>query len=98
MNDLWIMYDPEDGVNFFDSEVEAVQAANERIDVYLQDEWDEGVEGIVVACVTHTAVQINRIDKSDYTEDEWDKITGGNDGWDYYCDYEILPLRLMEKT
>lgn len=51
---LYILYDPEDGLNYFDTEQDALQHARSISIEYLDgDGWSEDVEGIYVAKVIH---------------------------------------------
>ena len=50
----WVLYDQWDGVDFFATEAEALARAASLIEGYLVDEqWNEDVDGIVIARLTH---------------------------------------------
>lgn len=64
MSGQWWLYDPEDGLEEFASQEEAVQAAHCKIESYrdrLQMEWIDGVERIAVfqkVCGVRDASQV----------------------------------------
>jgi len=50
-----MVYDPCNGVDFYDTEAEAIaKAANDIDRCLVDDQWDEEVDEILVARVTHT--------------------------------------------
>ena len=85
----WMVYGPEYGVEFYATEAEAVDAAANLIDSYLDDTWSEGVEGVYVAHVTHWTEERGRIDNDD---PDWEERTGGRTDVEFYVNYEIVPV------
>lgn len=82
----WIVYDTYDGLEWFDTETAAVAHATGCIDRYLNDTWDEDIESLTVACVTHRPVQRILGRRNEMSEDDWQILTGGADvdeWWDY---------------
>jgi len=56
-NQKYFVYDPEgDRMVYFDNEEEAIEAAKEAIEGYLDiDEWHEDVVNVTMDIVTHSA-------------------------------------------
>lgn len=96
----YFVYDPErDGFEYYATEEERDEKAEDIIKLYLQDTWDEGVVNIVAGVVTHTIEQTNRVDRPECLDDE------GVDEWgvewdidtDYTCDYKLTPMNEIQK-
>lgn len=93
----WLVYDPLDGcVETFADEADALAHAALLIDQSLDDGlWDESVECIVVAKVTHTARKRILAVRSEMSEEEWaqraplhaDRLC------EELCDYEMVESR-----
>jgi hypothetical protein len=82
----WMVYDPYDGVEMFDTEEEALAQATAYIESYLEDTWNEEVEHIVVARVAARPVRHVVHRRSDMTADEWGEKVGRDDVdeiWEY---------------
>lgn len=93
MSEQWMVYLPYSGsADLFDSEQEAVDYANNSIDEYLGDEWDDTVQDILVAKVTHVAVEERLHNKEDFTQDEWNDLSRGNTHWGFLSDYSMVPV------
>lgn len=86
----WIVHDPMQmvGTEHYDTEAEALAAAASLIEAYNDgDSWDEEVEGIVVARVTHGVAKTVLGVKSEMTQEQWNDLTGGSDcdeWWDFH--------------
>ena len=91
MSDEWIVYDPETGVETFDSEEKALAYAADCIPEYLDEFWDEGVGQIVVAKVTHVCGEKRLHTREDYSPEAWDEMTYGNPEWAWISDYYMVP-------
>ena len=81
LKSLYLVYDPEEGVDFFDNKADAVSCAGKHLDGYrdcAQDEgWCDDVELLVVAeIITCT----KRIESED----------GEGDEKESYVDYELV--------
>ena len=85
----WIVYDPLDGISAFATEAEAVNEAESLIEGYLQETWDENVEGIVVARLTHYIAERNVIERDD---PRWDEVTGYRTDVERWVDYVLEPV------
>ena len=73
----YFLYDPENGFETFETKDEQWKAAEEVIEGYLDDEWDEEVEDIVCGIITRksTKCEIMKkpkiIDSNGYDEAGW---------------------------
>jgi len=78
MKKCYLVYDPEEGVDFFDNKVDAVSCAEKRLDGYkdcaLDEGWCDDVELLVVA-------EIITCTKKTEIEDGDEKVS--------YVDYEL---------
>lgn len=84
----WIVYS-DNGVDFFNTEDEAVQFARSVIEAMRDEEWPDEVENVLVAKVTHASEKTNVVTR-DMLDDEHcykGRYYPGN--FDYYCDYEM---------
>lgn len=98
MTQRYFLYDPNDGIAWFETLDAALKAAREAIEAYRPadgDSWPtEEVEALRVGMVTHSPQQVNRHPRTEAA------LPGTSDGvrdWtliDYLCDYQLLPLRL----
>lgn len=86
----YFLYSPNDGITFFKSSSDRDAHAEDEIDIYLDDTWNEEVEGVCAGMVTHTAKEFNRKEKptdpNELEEANWPH------GVDYICEYKLLPL------
>lgn len=58
----WYLYDPEDGLEEFATQDEAVMAAKMKIQTYLDgNEWIDGVERIAVFQKTHGMRDVSNV-------------------------------------
>lgn len=80
------------GIEYFDTEAEAVRWASDCIVDLLDDHWSSEVENIVVARVTHESKQTNVVTPDMLDEDrEYNGRTySGN--FDFWCDYVMAPI------
>lgn len=100
-NGNYFVYDPENGIDFYDTQEQALDAAKSAIDGYLDDGWGEGVDQIVVGVVTHESTQTNLIKREGELDEDGHDEAGeywGNPDWTYRCDYEMLPLVVAKKV
>jgi len=87
----WAVFDPYEGaLELFATETEAVECANSRIELYLDETWDEDVEGIAVVRIVHAVEQHVIARKGD---DNWDEITGFRTDVNMWCDYLLGPVQ-----
>jgi len=91
----YFLFDPEgDGFVYFESENDRDSAADDAIQGYLVDEWDEQVTGVVVGKLTGQASMVDievpqgNVDEElcDEHGEYWDP------DFDYKCSYKIQPL------
>lgn len=93
----FFVFDAMDGDHYyFKSAAERDQYAEYMIGNYMDDGWDESVEQVMAGELTHLAQQTNRVERP--PADELDETGCDREGrswqhgWEYYCDYELLPL------
>lgn len=95
MRRRYFVYDPNDGFAFFDTEEEAKSYADKAIANYLEEEWDEEVEEVVMGTITHAVQQIDKITREEAEIDE-DGVDKEGYYWDehidYRCNYSMLPI------
>lgn len=88
MSRQWFVYDPENWVDYFNTEDEALSSARDAIDSCLDESWNESVEGIIVGKVTHVTQQANVVTKDMLVDGEYGgRCYPGN--YDHYCDYVL---------
>lgn len=89
---VWFCYDDNCGIDYYDTEEEALKADADCIAEYGEEEWDEAVHNVTVGVVTHIPRQKNVVTKEMLNEDsEYNgRYYGG--GYDYWCDYEMEPV------
>ena len=92
----YFVYDPENGSEFFASEKEALDYAEETLDLYREaaqdDGWDEEV-GIVVGKITHYLEKCNVVTKKGELDEDGNDENGvywGNAEYDEIHDYRIV--------
>ena len=91
---LFFMYSPEDGMHLFETEQQAIDAANEEIENYKDSgEWEMDVTSVIVGKLTHRAKEAN-VQKPQGKLDE----EGHDEAGDYWgdcemrCDYTMQPV------
>jgi hypothetical protein len=89
----WLVWDPEEGCETFATEADALAEAASRIERFMGDSWDEEVEEVTVAKITHTAERVTEhVRTAEMTNDEWYALTGDDfasdrkpgDWWGHY--------------
>lgn len=95
----YFYYDVEgDGFAYFKSEELRDKLANEAIQNYLDDGWDEQVENVIVGTLTGKAamvdvvVPIGEIDEDEGTDEAGEYWDGD---FEYRCNYEIKPISFI---
>lgn len=102
----FFVHDPNDGTTFYRSVEDRDKAAQEAIDMYLDEGWSEGVDDIIAGEVTHHTVARNvekRPIREDFDSDEGfivaDEEFDLPSEFTYKCNYELAPLSdLGEET
>lgn len=82
----WFVSVPGDGTWAFEAEHEAIALAADSIDRFLDDTWDEDVEGIVVGYITARTMAVDTIER---TDPRWDEVTGGREDIGRWTNYEV---------
>lgn len=91
----YFVHDPDgDTFTFFADTESRDKHAEECIQYYLDDGWDEAVINVCAGEITHTACMVNKVfrvgdvdaDGIDEVGEEW------LDDWNYKCDYKLKPL------
>lgn len=92
----WVVLDPENGFSCYETQEQAIEAAQKAIDGYLDDiEWADGVEGVRVAQITHCSSQVDRVERPEAL-DEYDNDDEGlpwNQDWAYRCNYQMQAVK-----
>ena len=91
----YFLFDPlGDGFVFYKSAKDRDDDAQDTIDSYLDETWDEAVEQVWTGEITGICKQVNRedrpndIDEEGYSNDgEW-----WPDNIDYRCSYALTPI------
>ncbi|PHR58771.1 MAG: hypothetical protein COA47_10220 [Robiginitomaculum sp.] len=90
MKKKYFLYDPENGFETYETKLECEKAAEESIEYYLDDFWNESVTNLVIGVITHSAT------KTDVERQPEDQETAEEEGWDedckYRCNYKMLPI------
>jgi hypothetical protein len=91
------VYDPEvNGFAEYETQEEALKAASERINDYLDisDGWSEEVRQVVVGTITHRATKTNVCKKVGEVDEDGCDESGQEwlSEFDETCDYEMLPV------
>jgi hypothetical protein len=90
----YFVYEPDgEGFVYFGTEKERDEYAQYCIDQYLQDGWDDGVDGVVAGVMTHDVIKTNERKRPEKLDDN----NCDEDGtcwhdWDYVCNYEMRDL------
>lgn len=101
MSDLkhlsYFLYDPlGNGFELFNTIEERDKAFKECIDYYNDDGWDEEVENITAGIITHTAQQIDRVNRppeNEINEEGYDKEDDyWEPNWTYKCSYGLKEI------
>ena len=96
MKNKYFLYNPEgDGFETFETKKECELAANNAIQNYLDDGWDELVTNVVAGVITHRATQVDLENRPDNVNEDGEDEEGGwwATEWDHKCNYKILPIR-----
>jgi hypothetical protein len=95
----FLLYCPNDGFTFWETEEERNKAGEDLIQEYLVDgEWSEEVTDIFTGTVTHTAGEVDRKERVGELDDDGYDEAGeywSSSEYDYKCNYE---LRLLPTT
>ena len=91
--DNFFVYCTDFGYEVFETLNEALDAANERTQEYLDDTWNEEVTSVCVGRITHRAKMCDQVypvgeideDGLDEAGDYWDP------DWGYKCNYKMMP-------
>lgn len=91
----FFIYDPEGwGFKYYRTPEDRDAARGTIIQAYLDDGWDEGVEGVVAGEVTHICHK-TEVEKRPDQVDEDGLDADGNywaEEWDEKCNYDLIPL------
>ena len=96
MRQRYFLYDPNDGIAWFETMDACLAAAQDAIEAYRPTDGDywptEEVEALRVGMVTHSPQQVNLRPR---TEADPPGTSDDARDWmliDYLCDYELLPV------
>ena len=93
----YFVLDPEgDGITYFATEEERDAFAENCIQQYFEDRWNEDVVNVVAGIVTHSAQQVDREDRPPDNELDEDECDHSGQYWEpdceYICDYKLKPI------
>lgn len=98
----FFIYDPDGwGFRYFDSPESRDAAKSSIIHSYLDDGWDESVEQVIAGEVTHTCQKVGVELRPPAAQLNTDKCAADGTYWgdfDHRCDYDLLPLTVVEKS
>ena len=94
MKDQFFVYCNESGYECFETLDDALDAADERTQNYLEDAWSDEVTSVCVGKITHRAQMCDQVfpegeideDGLDESGEPWDP------DWEYKCNYKVLPV------
>lgn len=92
----FFVFDPNDSdFTYYRTPEDRDKGADQVIQSYLDDGWDEMVEQVVAGEMSHFCGQVGRVDRP--AESELDENQCDGEGtywgeWDYTCNYDLLPL------
>jgi hypothetical protein len=90
----FFVFDPNDSdFTYYRSAEDRDKGADQVIQSYLDDGWDEMVEQVVAGEMTHFCGQTQREDRPEVLDENDCDGEGKYWGeWDYTCNYDLLPL------
>jgi len=84
------------GFTYYKTTQERDEAANDAIQLYLDDGWSEEVESVVVGEVTGQATQVDIVQRPNDSELDEDSCDEEGQYWDsdheFMCNYKIMGL------
>ena len=95
MKDQFFVYCNESGYECFETLDDALDAANERIQGYLEDAWSDEVTSVCAGKITHRAKMCDQVFPDGEIDEEGLDESGAL--WDpdceYKCNYKMLPVK-----
>jgi len=94
LSDKYFLNDPENGFETFATKELCEKSAEDSIQNYLGDGWDESVVNVVMGVITHEATQFDREERPDDVNEDGDDGNGEfwAEEWAYKCNYKMMPL------
>ena len=93
MKDKYFLYDPENGFEVFDTIEKRDAEAEDAIQAYLDDGWDEGVEQVCCGVITRKAEKVNVTERPDVIDgDGCDKDGEYWGDFLYKCNYKMKDI------
>jgi len=89
---LYFFYDSEGyGFVYYATEAERDIAVKKSIKSYLDGYWDESVTEIVIGKITHSVLQVDRVERPESVNDEGvdDEGEHWDDDIEYKCNYGV---------
>lgn len=84
---------------YFATAAERDQYSDTVIQAYLDDGWDETVAQVMAGELTHSAQQVDRVERppAEEIDDEGHDEEGRywDESWEYYCNYQLQPLQAV---
>lgn len=95
MPELYFLNDPNgNGFETFTTKEECEKNADDAIQYYLHDGWDEEVVNVVTGIITHQATQTDREERPNELDEE--ECDGEGQYWgdfEYRCNYKLKPVK-----
>lgn len=95
MKDRFFVYCNESGFELFETLDDALDAANERIQGYLEDAWSDEVTSVCAGKITHRAKMCDQVFPDGEIDEEG--LDESGELWDpdceYKCNYKMLPVK-----
>lgn len=90
----YFSYCPENGLSFYKTEQEAVDAGSNEIRQHIDDGWSENVDQVFVGRVLHHTKQCDvTYREGSVDEDGYDEAgTYWDEDWPYMCDYKLFAV------
>lgn len=95
MKDRFFVYCNESGFELFETLDDALDAANERIQGYLEDAWSDEVASVCAGKITHRAKMCDQVFPDGEIDEEG--LDESGELWDpdceYKCNYKMLSVK-----
>jgi hypothetical protein len=95
----YFVYDPQNSFEVFNTKKERDTRAEEFIDGYLEDSWDEEVTRVCAGIITQKTIQTNLVNCPDrLDEDNCDEEGEYWGDWTHRCNYVLSPADIEKEA